>query len=144
MRNITNYEKGKSISVEGDGIKYSFESASFNIKLILNPDILLRINTRLELFLAREPASINYAETFRNHLNSGYLALGDYMWLNSWCYTNRWGAGRDAIHTLESDIFGFRLGKKVKGTIDRIPIYMTPQEIFNKFVEKAIENFKSP
>jgi len=36
--------------VEGDGIKYSFESAFFNIKLILNPDIQLGINARLELF----------------------------------------------------------------------------------------------
>ena len=142
MRKIINFEKGKSISIEGDGIKYTFDFSSFKIELEINPDVQLKIGAKIKQFLSVEPGSKNHAEIFQEHLNSGYLTLEDYKWLNSWCYTRKFGAGWHAIHQLESDIFAFKLGEKLKGTIDGTPIYKTPHEIFNMFVEKANREFQ--
>ena len=142
MRKIINFEKGKSISIEGDGIKYTFDFSSFKIKLEINPDVRLKIDSKIKKFVFVEPGSTKPAEKFQEHLNSGYLTLEDYKWLNAWCNTRKFGAGFQAIHQLESDIFGFKLGEKLKGTINGRPIYKDPQEIFNMFVEKANREFQ--
>ena len=142
MREIINYEEGKTISVLGDGIDYTL-SFPFKIELkITKEEITDNININLDRFLDVEPGSRNFVDSFKDHLKSGYLTLDDYKWINRWSDTEKFGAGKPNLNSLEFDIFGFKLEKKVDGLKEGIKIYSTPEQIFNLFVVKALDTFR--
>lgn len=142
MRKIINYEEGKTISVLGDGIDYTF-SSPFKIELkITQEEITDNININLDRFLDVEPGSKNFVDSLKSNIKSGYLTLDDYKWINRWSDTDKFGAGMPNLNSLEFDIFGFKLEKKVDGSKDGERIYTTPEQIFNLFAIKALDTFR--
>ena len=142
MRRIINYEKGKTISVEGDGINYKL-SSPFRIELkITRREIINNIDTILDNFENAEVGSTKKVDSFKDKIKLGCLEIEDYKWINRWSDTAKFGAGMTQLKPLEYEIFGFNLEEKVNGSKNGQEIYTTPEQIFNLFVKKAIKTFR--
>lgn len=142
MRRIINYEKGKTISVEGDGINYKL-SSPFRIEFkVTQGEIINNIYIILDDFEKAEVGSKNKVDLLKDKIQLGHLEIEDYKWINRWSDTAKFGAGMTHLKPLEFEMFGFNLEQKVNGLKGGQKIYRTPVQIFDLFVEKAMKTLR--